>query len=107
MFAQERRIRTTRDIISVLRRGNRRSLGVVACSFLRKPATLSRVAVIVDNKVSKKAVVRNLLKRRVRAVLEQHSLPSGDIIIRLYKGADALSFEQLQEQVLQCLKRTI
>ena len=106
MFPRDQRIRTSRDILQVLRRGDRRSNGAIACSFLSKPGTITRIGVIVDSKVSKRAVVRNLVKRRVRAILQQRaSLPVGDIIIRAYKGAETLEFSRISEHIEQCLRR--
>ncbi|MBU6389880.1 ribonuclease P protein component [Patescibacteria group bacterium] len=104
MFPKEQRIHKSQDIIWVLRRGVRRSTGVIACSFLKKPATLRRVAVIVSTEVSKKAVIRNLLKRRVRSLLRQTPFPGGDLVVRLRKGAAICTFEQLDTQLHQCLR---
>ena len=103
MFPRSQRIRTSEDIIKVIRHGKRRSQGIVTCYFLAKPGTLSRITVIVDSKVSKKAVVRNLLKRQVRAILASTALTSGDTIIRLFKGAEGIRFQELQVLVQQCL----
>ena len=60
---------------------------------------------IVDTKVSKRAVIRNLLKRRVRAILRAAALPSGDIIIRLRPTAKDTPFADLQQQVQKCLSQ--
>lgn len=105
MFPRSQRIRKTHDLLAVLRRGRRVKSGVVTCSFLSKPATLSRITVIVDTKVSKLAVTRNLLKRRVRMILKESDLPAGDLVVRLWRGAADLSFGQLRAEVEQCLKR--
>jgi ribonuclease P protein component len=66
---------------------------------------LNRSAIIVDTKVSKRATMRNLLKRRVRSVLHSLSLPGGDLVIRLHKGAELLDFPTLREHLLACLSR--
>jgi ribonuclease P protein component len=105
VFPRAQRVRTSKDIVQIFRKGQKASRGVVSCSFLKKTGTLSRVTVIVDTKVSKKAVVRNLVKRRARSILASQTLPIGDIIIRLYKGADTVSFALLTEQIIQCLNR--
>jgi ribonuclease P protein component len=105
VFPQDQRLHDTADIIASLRRGVRASLGPVTCSLLRKAGTLSRVTVIVDTKVSKKATERNLLKRRVRAILHEATLPTGDLVVRVYPQARDLPFSSLHNQVTQCLKR--
>ena len=103
MFPREQRIRKTKDILKVLRQGTRRNTPVVACSFLSKPGNLSRITVIVDTKVSKLATVRNLLKRRTRAILGSTQLQQGDTIVRLRPQAKDLSFSELNQQIKKCL----
>ena len=66
---------------------------------------LNRSAIIVDTKVAKRAVVRNLLKRRVRQILQESALPGGDLVIRLHKGSQDLKYPAFREHVLACLKR--
>jgi ribonuclease P protein component len=105
MFPKEQRLKKSPEIIAVLRKGTRRNAPVVACSFLRRPGTVTRTAVIVGIKVSKRAVIRNLCKRRVRAILMASQLPQGDLIIQLRPGAQDLSFDQLLSQVSQCLRQ--
>lgn len=105
MFSKDRRIHTTKDIIQVLRRGIRLNSGTLSYSFIRKPGNLSRIAVIVDKKVSKKAVLRNLLKRRTRSLLRSFTLPAGDSVIRLYPGTEETSFEELGKALEQCLQK--
>lgn len=105
MFPRERRIRTTKEIVTVLRKGNRRSEGQVTCSFIRKPGTLGKVTVIVDTKVSKLAVVRNRLKRHVRAALREIGLPEGELIVRLFRGADALTYQEIKDKIIRCLAK--
>lgn len=105
MFPQAARLHTTQDIITTLRKGHRSASGPVTCSVLRKGGTLGRVAVIVDSKVSKRAIVRNLVKRRTRAALRELTLPSGDMVVRLAPPARNLTYQQLREQLNQCLKR--
>lgn len=65
---------------------------------------VSRFAVIVDNKVSKKAVIRNKLKRRVREILRKNlsKIPASfDFSVNLKKSALDLTYPQLQAQVLK------
>jgi len=104
MFPREQRLKKSQDVVFVLRKGQRRATPLVACSFLRRPGTLSRVAVIVGTKVSKLAVTRNLCKRRVRSILKERPLPAGDLIVQLRPGAQNLTFVQLRDQIGQCLK---
>jgi ribonuclease P protein component len=60
--------------------------------------------VIVDKKVSKLAIVRNLIKRRIRAILRQQGLPEGHLVVRAYQGAASLSHEQISKHLQVCLR---
>ncbi len=78
---------------------------MISCTFLPKPGTLGAVTVIVDTKVARNAVTRNLCKRRIRASLRERGLPQGMLIVRLLKGAAELSSTELIGQLDQCLRR--
>lgn len=69
MVSRDFRIRTDRDIKRVLKLG--RKFNAPECSLYTLPNTLqhARIAVVVASGVSKKAIVRNRLKRQMRDVL--------------------------------------
>lgn len=62
-------------------------------------AELGGSAVIVPKKVVKGAVGRLLLKRRVREALRPWSLPSRILIVSARAGADALSFQEIKDEL--------
>jgi ribonuclease P protein component len=105
MFPSEQRIHTGKNVLHVLRRGERRSFACVTAHFLAKPGSLVQAAVVIDSKVAKHAVTRNLMKRRVRAYLQNRGLPQGRLIIRLSKGAPDLSYSELIGNVERCLRK--
>ena len=105
MFPQEQRIGLGQQILIVLRKGYRCKADTLICSFIKKPGRMGKVAVIVSTKVSKKAVTRNLLKRRVHAILQSQGLPEGDLVIRLDKQAKTIDFSELRRQLELCLKK--
>lgn len=71
MIARPHRVRTDRDIKRIFRTG--RKYGVSELTFFVLPNRVERprFAVVVGGTVSKKAVVRNRLKRQVRDVLRR------------------------------------
>jgi len=105
MFPRDQRLRRSSDVVATLRKGRRFSYGPLTCHFQARPDKDGRITVVVDTKVSKKAVVRNLLKRRVRAILQTTTLPKGDLVIRAYAPALVLSHLDLQKYLEQCLKK--
>jgi ribonuclease P protein component len=66
-----------------------------------------RAAAVVSSAVAKKAVTRNLLRRRIYEALRPHlPLPSGSrLAITAKKGAPALSFKELQSELSLLLAR--
>ena len=62
---------------------------------------LFRSAAVVSSALAKKAVQRNFLRRRIYAILRAHPemFLNRLTIIQAKKGAPALSFAQLQEEL--------
>ena len=59
----------------------------------------SRFGFVVSTKVSKLAVTRNLIKRRLRAIIAENVeviLPGFDIVIFTRPGASKLNFDELR-----------
>lgn len=71
MLAREFRLSKELDIRRVFQRGSSCASPFFSIKFLRDSPTVTtfRCTVIVPNKISKKAVVRNRIKRRLREVV--------------------------------------
>jgi ribonuclease P protein component len=69
MFPRDRRLRRRRDIARLLRQGRSVSLPSLHLRLYRTPLAQPRATVVVGSKVSKRATVRNRLKRQLRAEL--------------------------------------
>ena len=65
-----------------------------------------RLGLIVSKKVSKKAVERNKLKRRLREIfrLNQNSLDSFDIVIIAKQNAADCTYTDLEKNFIKALK---
>lgn len=64
-------------------------------------------ATVISSKISKKAVVRNLLKRRITHVIRENMnkiQPGLGIIIFPKKGAETLEFEEIKQDLLKLFK---
>lgn len=68
-----------------------------------------RILISVPKKNFKKAVDRNLLKRRIREAyrLNKEILPSSTFLYIgfVYISKQILTFQEIQDQLIQCLKR--
>ncbi len=102
-----RRLRNTRDFARVERQGARAGNDLVAVTVRPGPG---RLGFVVSKKVDKRAVGRNLVKRRLRAIMQTHKglflrqgAPSLDVVVTARPDALGASFATLQEATLQAL----
>lgn len=108
MFPSENRLKNDKDIKTLFARGKSvfdMSLGL---KFFRNKSAFSRFTVVVGTKVSKKAVIRNKIKRRIRAIIEKR-LPlivgGFDVMILVKKEVLKIKYPELKDQVERVLKR--
>ena len=66
MLAKENRLRLKNDFKRVFEKGKFYQEGFLAVKILSNDSDVSRFGFIVSKKISKKAVVRNKIKRRLR-----------------------------------------
>jgi len=58
----------------------------------------------VSKKVSKKAVVRNKIKRRVKSILRDYDIDLSRYVLSVLPSALELSFEQLKREIGKATK---
>lgn len=106
MLAKKFRLNKNRDIRRVMQRGVKISVPDVRLQYLTgNRLNHPRVAVLVSTKISKSAVKRNLLKRRVRSLLLSFvatSQSSADIIVTPFKELD---YDKLEASIKDLLSR--
>jgi len=66
-----------------------------------------KVVISVSKKISKKAVIRNIIKRRVRAIVRNliKSLKPGTYFIVAKPGAEKIKGEELRGELATLLKK--
>ena len=88
-----------RRVIATGRRFRRPSVTVIISSS-ENIAALSMVGITVSKRVGN-AVVRNLVRRRIRSVLRMHRWAKGfSMVIITEKGADKTSFIDLSSEIV-------
>ena len=105
MLPRESRLRSSREIREVVSRGKRASGDFATLHY--KPAEDNKFAIIVSKTVGN-AVVRNSVKRRMRAILadhKQHS-PAVHAAFRMRPSAATAEFRDLSKEVSNLLERT-
>ncbi|HSX41112.1 MAG TPA: ribonuclease P protein component [Candidatus Saccharimonadales bacterium] len=109
MLASQYRLKKSREITRVLQRGVFKSVGVMTIKFHKNGQDFSRVAIVVSKKVSKKAVVRNKIRRRISGVLEDKwgTVAGGyDIVMVVREDISELAAPQLASRVVSLFERS-
>jgi len=107
MLNKINRLKEDRDIKDVLRYGRQLRIQSMTCYTKKTNLLVSRFAVIVSNKVSKSAVSRNLMKRRIREILRTNltSIKTGfDCIVNIKTNITDMKYAELEKIVLSSFK---
>ena len=109
MLPKARRLHKEKDIKTLFARGKSVFGLLVGVKYLKREDGPSTFAVIVGTKVSKKAVVRNRLRRQVRAIVEKRlsEFQDGyDVAFIVREGSVGKKSEELERQIMTSLKKT-
>lgn len=109
MLPQAHRLRHEKDIKTLFARGKSVFGDDVGLKFRKNTEDVSRFAVSVGVKVSKRAVDRNRLKRQLREIVRQHIQelsPGYDVMIIGRASALGKKTSVLEEQLMGLFKKT-
>lgn len=101
------RITKKKEFDLVFSQGKSRQTEELGVKLLTNNLTFNRFGVIISNKVSKLAVTRNLVKRRLRAILSSLSpnLKIGyDIVVVTRAGVVKLSSQEMCDRLITLFK---
>ena len=104
MLPRPLRLSNQRDFARVFRKGISVSTPYFFVRLLPSSLGNSRIGVVVSNKISKKATVRNLIKRRLRASSyeeREHIAIPTDIAIIAKPSIVTASYEQIHSQIVR------
>ena len=110
MLPRQYRLTNDKDFSRVYRLGKFFSGRELTLKIVANGLAVSRFGFVVSTKISKKANVRNLLKRRLRALVWDSfkQLPSGlDVVVGTRAGAPLLSYDMLGEQLAWLFKKSL
>ena len=108
MLPQANRLRNTKDIEMVFKKGRGVKEGFLFLKFLENNLKVSRFAFIVSRKTARKAVQRNKIKRTLRDIIHKNLLQINigfDFVIIAQGVAVSASFEEIREAVVKLLKK--
>jgi len=108
MFNQKNRLRKTKEIENAFKIGRSFYNNILGFKVIKNDLEESRFCIIISSKVSKKAVVRNKIKRRIRYIINSDLTKikkSFDIIVIVNKNIIDLDFSDLKNSVVDSLKK--
>ena len=108
MFPQKNRLSKEKDINNVFKRGRYSFAKDLGVKFLKNNFKHNRFTCIVSNKVSKKAVERNKIKRRLREIIRliPLNLDVGiDLIVLTRPSVKELDYKETEKQIHSCFQR--
>lgn len=100
MLSKVNRLRDDKTIMKTLRVGRRVNHDAVSLVINTSATPKTKLAVVVGTKISKRAVIRNRLKRRTREALRiliPRLAPGFDIVVFPRMPVDEVSFEELKK----------
>ena len=109
MLAREFRLRSAADIARAYKRGAYGgSGGALSVKAVRSGRGQSRLVVVVAKKVSKRAVIRNRIRRRIVESLRERwatVVPGYDIVLSVHTDISEMQASQIQEHISRALSR--
>jgi len=92
MLPQKNRLSKKKDFDRVFKKGKSSFDGLLGVKMLKNEQEFTRFGIIVSSKVSKRAVIRNKIKRRIRNIIAKNCLNGANkkdvVIISLHKVLD-------------------
>lgn len=110
MLSRKNRFHGHNALNFTYRKGRSVKDDLVSLKYTNNPKRRNfRVAVVVSKKVSKSAVKRNKIRRRIYQIVRDHSKrikPSYDLVFTVYSlETYSLEYKQLEEIIKQLLER--
>ena len=108
MLPPQNRLKKSREIAKVYKKGVYGGAGILSVKAAKFGKTDSRLVVIVAKKISKKAVVRNRIRRRIVEIMRQEwgtVAPGYDIIITAHQDISKIPRPDLESATIKALKR--
>lgn len=108
MLPARNRLTKKKDFENIKESGNSFFSALFRIRILPNKLKSSRFAIVISNKVSKKATVRNRLKRQLREILRLNlaKFKCGfDIVLIVNNKALAKSYQELEVEVLRVLTK--
>lgn len=107
MLPKSRRIQD-RGVFGSIYKSGKRVHGKYFVIFIKKTGQKSVFASVISQKVSKKAVIRNKIRRRSYSIIKNHLNNIKEryiVILSFKKEVIGLSYKELEENILEMFKK--
>lgn len=106
MFARQNRIRKKKEIERIFKKGKTFKEDRLVLKTIKNDLGLSRFGFIVSQKVSKRANVRNKIKRRLREITRLKSIKAeNDILFICLSGMEKNDFQETKAMTEKLLEK--
>ncbi len=108
MLAKRYRLSKNKDFAKLARRGQAAFVRDLGFKWIKNNLPYSRFGIVVSLKVDKRAVVRNRVKRVIRAILKENlsQIVKGyDFLILTKAGIKESNYREIKNKLLNILKR--
>ena len=108
MLPRENRLKKEEDFKKVFKKGRGFTNDLLVLKVIKNNLDISRFAFVISKKISKKATVRNRIKRRLDNVIrvDLPKIKKGwDGIIIVLPGAEIKDFKEIEEDINQLLEK--
>jgi ribonuclease P protein component len=108
MFKKKNRLKKTKDFDNVFKKGKTIAGKLVFLKIIKNKTDISRVGFIVSLKISKRATIRNKLKRQLRAIIKANFSdfkPGFDIITIAKPEIVNNKYQDIKEEIGNLLNK--
>ncbi len=100
-------LRKQKDFENVFKNGNVIYHPLITIKYIFNQLDYPRIAVVISKKISKKAVQRNILKRRIKEIIRSiiKELKNIDIVLIPKKEILEKNFSQLKEIIIDLIEK--
>jgi len=102
MLKKENRLTKKKDFERAYKEGRGIKKDSLFLKIIENDQPFTRIGIVISKKVSKKAVIRNKIKRRIREIVRKMNLiPGFDIVIVTFPQIKEKDFKQIEEEINQ------
>jgi len=109
MLSPKNRLKKKKDFEKVLKRGKGFREDFLFLKLIKNNFKISRVGFIVSKKISKKAVQRNKIKRKLREIIQLYLAkiqPGFDLVFLAKPGIEKRDFWEIEQTIDKILKKS-